>query len=45
MQTLNIYDFKRVPQRGLDASDCVIWRWDAPSQAWVAFSKPGGASL
>jgi len=40
-----VYDFTRVPQRGLDASDCVIWRWDAPHQAWVAFSKPGGAKL
>ena len=40
-----VYDFTRVPQRGLDASDCVIWRWDAPHQTWAAFSRPGGAKL
>ena len=40
-----IYDFEKVPQRGLDESDCVVTRWMADQKAWVIVSKPGGAPL
>jgi branched-chain amino acid transport system substrate-binding protein len=39
------YDFKRVPQRGLDDRAVVIVRWNATNGSWVPASKPGGAPL
>jgi branched-chain amino acid transport system substrate-binding protein len=39
------YDFKRVPQRGLDDSAVVIIRWNAANSTWVPASKVGGAPL
>ncbi len=39
------YDFKRVPQRGLDDRSVVILRWNAAAAGWVAASKVGGAPL
>lgn len=39
------YDFKRIPQRGLDTSSVVMARWEPQRTAWVAVSKPGGALL
>lgn len=39
------YDFKAVPQRGLDASGVSMARWDPQQNAWVAVSRPGGAPL
>jgi len=39
------YDFKRVPQRGLDVSNAVIMRWDAGKQVFVPVSQPGGEPL
>lgn len=39
------YDFKRVPQRGLDDRAVVIIRWDESKGTWVPVSKPGGAPL
>jgi branched-chain amino acid transport system substrate-binding protein len=39
------YDFKRVPQRGLDERNVVIIRWDEPRSAWIPVSKPGGDPL
>jgi branched-chain amino acid transport system substrate-binding protein len=40
-----IYDYKKVPQRGLDAEDSVVtlWQPEAKQFAWV--SKPGGEPL
>ena len=44
-----VYDFDRVPQRGLDASNCVITTWDAAADAghgaFVAVSQPGGEPI
>jgi branched-chain amino acid transport system substrate-binding protein len=39
------YDFKRVPQRGLDDRNVVMIRWDESKNAWIPVSKPGGAPL
>ena len=39
------FDFVKNPQRGLDDSDAVVTRWDAPKQAWIVLSKPGGLPL
>jgi branched-chain amino acid transport system substrate-binding protein len=43
--TNGIYDFKRTPQRGLDASQVLISQWDEQKGAFVAASEPGGAPL
>jgi branched-chain amino acid transport system substrate-binding protein len=40
-----IYDFTRVPQRGLDVTDSVVTRWQPDRQTWTIVSKPGGAPL
>ena len=37
-----IYDFTRVPQRGLDVSDAVVARWHADTKTWAIVSRPGG---
>jgi branched-chain amino acid transport system substrate-binding protein len=39
------FDFKRVPQRGMDDRAIVITRWDPAKPAFVAVSKSGGAPL
>lgn len=39
------YDFRAVPQRGLDVKAAVVVRWDAAKGTWVGVSKPGGAPL
>jgi branched-chain amino acid transport system substrate-binding protein len=39
------YDFKRVPQRGLDDHAVVIVRWNETNGTWVPVSKGGGAPL
>ena len=39
------YDFKRVPQRGLDERNVVMIRWNEARNAWVPVSKPGGTPL
>jgi len=36
------YDFKTVPQRGLDVSAVEIARWVPEKTAWVSESQPGG---
>jgi branched-chain amino acid transport system substrate-binding protein len=38
-----IFDFEKIPQRGLDVSDAVVTRWDGEAERWVVMSKPGGA--
>ncbi len=39
------YDFKRVPQRGIDSQNVVIVRWNETNSTWVPASKAGGAPL
>lgn len=36
------YDFKAIPQRGIDASSVVIVSWDSAKGSWSAASRPGG---
>jgi len=40
-----IYDFEKVPQRGLDVSNAVVTRWSPGNPVWDVVSKPGGAPL
>jgi branched-chain amino acid transport system substrate-binding protein len=40
-----IYDFKKVPQRGIDVDDIAIVRFDPQRMQWVWLSKPGGEPL
>jgi branched-chain amino acid transport system substrate-binding protein len=40
-----IYNFKKVPQRGIDVEDIAIVRFDAAKKQWVWLSKPGGVPL
>ncbi len=40
-----LYDFTRVPQRGLDARNAVITGWDTKAQTFTALSQPGGAPI
>ena len=40
-----LYDFSRVPQRGLDVNDALVTRWDAADTRWVPVAGPGGAKL
>jgi branched-chain amino acid transport system substrate-binding protein len=37
-----MYDFKAVPNRGLDESNVVVTRWDAAAQTWAVVSDPLG---
>jgi branched-chain amino acid transport system substrate-binding protein len=39
---LGHYDFKAVPQRGLEQKDLIVARWDAGRADFVGVSKPGG---
>jgi branched-chain amino acid transport system substrate-binding protein len=36
------YDFKAVPNRGLDESNVVVTRWDPSAQTWAVVSDPLG---
>jgi branched-chain amino acid transport system substrate-binding protein len=40
-----IYDFKALPQRGLDDRNVIVIRWDAAKGTWVGVSRPGGIPL
>lgn len=40
-----LYDFKTVPQRGLDARNSVVTQWNATAQRFDWASKPGGEPL
>lgn len=40
-----VYDFKKVPQRGIDKSNVVVTRWDPKAGVWTIVSEPGGAPL
>jgi branched-chain amino acid transport system substrate-binding protein len=39
-----IYDFTKMPQRGLDVDDAVVTRWQPDQQRWLIVSRPGGAA-
>jgi hypothetical protein len=39
------YDFREIPQRGLNEESVIIARWDPHSDWWLAVSHPGGAPL
>ncbi|HUB97714.1 MAG TPA: ABC transporter substrate-binding protein [Stellaceae bacterium] len=40
-----VYDFVKVPQRGLDVSDAVVTRWSPEAKTWQVVSKPTGIPL
>jgi len=40
-----IYDFERVPQRGVDIDDAVVTRWSPQANTWQVVSKPTGVPL
>lgn len=40
-----VYDFERVPQRGLDVQDAVVTRWTPDKHRWLPVSEPAGAPL
>lgn len=40
-----VFDFEKVPQRGLDVSDAVVTRWDKKSETWEVVSRPTGIPL
>ncbi|HXP30720.1 MAG TPA: ABC transporter substrate-binding protein [Stellaceae bacterium] len=40
-----IYDFKKVPQRGIGIDSAVLVTYDPKGQRWVWLSKPGGEPL
>jgi branched-chain amino acid transport system substrate-binding protein len=39
------YDFKTVPQRGVDAGSIMMIRWDPTRENWLGVSKRGGEPL
>jgi branched-chain amino acid transport system substrate-binding protein len=40
-----VYDFSKVPQRGLDVQDTVVTLWSPTAQTWRLVSKPTGIPL
>ena len=40
-----IFDFEKVPQRGLDDGNAVVTRWDTGRKTWVVLSRPGGMPI
>ncbi|MGA2443109.1 MAG: ABC transporter substrate-binding protein [Xanthobacteraceae bacterium] len=40
-----IYDFEKVPQRGLSDENAVVTLWNAGTKTWDVVSKPGGTPL
>jgi branched-chain amino acid transport system substrate-binding protein len=40
-----LYDFVRVPQRGVDVSSAIVTRYDPNIPAWTWVSSPGGTPL
>jgi branched-chain amino acid transport system substrate-binding protein len=39
-----IYDFVKVPQRGIGLSNAVVTRWSASAQTWEVVNKPASAA-
>lgn len=40
-----VYDFSKVPQRGLNVQDAIITLWSPTAQTWQLVSKPTGIPL
>ena len=40
-----MYDFKKVPQRGVDVTGAVVTRWDFKAETWLPVSKPTAVPL
>jgi branched-chain amino acid transport system substrate-binding protein len=40
-----VYNFEKVPQRGLDISDTIVTRWSAEAKTWQPVSKTTGIPL
>jgi branched-chain amino acid transport system substrate-binding protein len=40
-----IYDFSKVPQRGLNVEDAIVTLWSPTAQTWQPVSKPTGIPL
>jgi branched-chain amino acid transport system substrate-binding protein len=40
-----VYDYLKVPQRGLSIDETVVTRWDAAADNWRLVSQPGGTPL
>ena len=40
-----IYDFVKIPQRGLDDGNVVVTRWDRAANQWRIVSHPRGQPL
>jgi branched-chain amino acid transport system substrate-binding protein len=40
-----VYDFVKIPQRGLDEKDAVVTRWNPTPKVWEVVSKPTGIPL
>lgn len=40
-----VYDFPKIPQRGLDGSNVVVTRWDGGAGTWKIVSHPSGLPL
>jgi branched-chain amino acid transport system substrate-binding protein len=40
-----VYNFEKVPQRGVDVASAVVSRWDPKADTWVPVSKPTGIPL
>lgn len=40
-----VYDFVKIPQRGLDETNGVVTRWEPARKNWTIISKPGGSPL
>lgn len=40
-----IYDFSKVPQRGLNVQDAIVTLWSPTAQTWQPVSKPTGIPL
>ena len=37
-----IYDFKKIPQRGVSETSVYVTRWNPAEKRWVVVSEPGG---
>ena len=40
-----IFNFEKVPQRGLDVTSAIVTKWDPKAQTWQPVSKPTGIPL
>jgi branched-chain amino acid transport system substrate-binding protein len=40
-----IYNFKKIPQRGIDSTEALMTTWNATTKQWVPVSELGGKPL